>query len=200
LALVYYIYYSHQKVVQLYKQLAESRIVGQKSSENRSSHIHIDVHPQQQQHHHDEHHQGRRRHHSHHLSRIDNSNSESCHRESHFDKNEMYQLERVLQTLRKCGQLKKARPGMKFCPGRYYEVEGCFKRENTEAPEGYLWLHAKRPEIRLLCHKMAFTAEHEHTAFEEVWACGEALPLRGIVLGLGCGESLCGLPLVLWLK
>ena len=190
MALVYYIYYSQQKIVQLYKQLAESRVVGQKSSESRNCHVHMDVHPQQ--------HEKQQR--KLQLSRIDNSNSESCHRESHFDKNEMYQLERVLQTLRKCGQLKKARPGMKFCPGRYYEVEGCFAPEEAEAPEGYLWLRAKGPEIRLLCHKMAFTAEHEHAAFEEIWACGKPLPLRGIVLGLGCGEGLCGVPLVLWLR
>ena len=192
MALVYYIYYSQQKVVQLYKQLAESRVVGQKSSESRSCHVHMDLHPRPPK---QEEPQPKL-----HLSRIDNSNSESRHRESHFDKNEMYQLERVLCALRKHGRLKKAGAKTTFCPGRYYEVEGCFAPQDAPAPEGYLWLRANRPETRLLCHKMVFTAEHEHAAHEEVWACGAPLPLCGIVLALSCGETLCGLPLVLWLK
>ena len=197
MSLVYYIYYSQQKIVQLYKQLAESRIVGQKSSESHSCHLHVDMHPPQ----HDKQQHGQQKHPlSKCLSHVNNSNSESCHKESHFDKNEMYQLERVLCALRKRGQLKKVRAGLKFCQGAYYEIAGCFAPEDTDAPEGYVWLRACEPEIRLLCHKMVFSGEHEHGAFEEIWACGLPLLLRGVALSLGCGDGLCGLPLVLWLK
>jgi hypothetical protein len=185
--------------MQLYQQLAESRVVGQKSSANQSSHVHADIHPQPPPQHHEEHHHHRRRHH-HHMSRMDISRSESSHNESHFDKHEMYRLERVLCALRKNGQLKKARPGLQFCPGKYYEAAGCFKPADSGAPEGYLWLHASEPETRLLCHKMVFSAEQEPAAFEEIWACGEALPLRGLVLSLGSGSALCGLPLALWMS
>ena len=180
--------------MQLYQQLAESRVAGQKNSASQSSHVHADMHPQHPQQHEEQQHRHM------HVSRMDISHSESSHKESHFDKHEMYRLERVLCALRKNGQLKKARPGLQFRPGKYYEIAGCFKPADSGAPEGYLWLHAKEPEIRLLCHKMVFSAEQEHAAFEEIWACGEALPLRGVVLSLRCAEALCGLPLALWMS
>jgi len=200
LGLVYYVYYSHQKIIQLYRQLAESRVVMQKSSTNRNSHLHADLHPLRQPHEEDRRHMQQCMS----LSRLDNSGSESCYKELCYDKNEMYMLDRVLRALRKCGQLVRAKPGAKFCPGKYYELEGCFSPEEGGAPAGYLWLRApageRGPAVRLLCHRNIFTGENEGSAFREIWACGDTLPLCGIALSLGCGEALCGLPLVLWLK
>jgi len=203
IGLVYYIYYSQQKIVQLYKQLAESRVVMVKSSTNQNSHMHVDLHPLRSPQEEDLRHMCPLP--AMHLSHLDNSGSESCYKEMCYDKNEMYMLDRVLRALRKCKQLVCAKPGMQFCPGKYYEFEGCFVREEGGSPPAnYLWLRApaseRSPAIRLLCHRGVFTGEHESNSSHEIWACSNSLPLCGVVLGLGCGEALCGAPLVLWLK
>ena len=191
--LVYYVYYSQQKIMQLYRQLPESRTVLQKSSFSRNSHVHADMQPTREP----------SKEKPLHVSHLDNSGSENCYHESMFDKNEMYQLERVLRALRGCGQLLCAGKDTTFCPGKYYEAEGCFAPAPEEdVPEGYLRLRApgscRGPELSLLCHLRTFTGECPETPWEEVWACGEPLPLRGVVLCLARGEGvLCGLPLVL---
>ena len=180
--LVYYIYISLQKITQLYQQLPESRLVGQKSSTNQAHHFRADLHPQQHEHHHNH-----RRHH--YQARLDSGHNETQYHESHFDKNEMYQLQRVLAALRQGNQIKHGTGQPK--PGNYYSLEGEFTLQEHDAPDGYVWLQSAK--TRLLCHRKSFPA------FEETWVCSNALPLAGIALAL-CSEESCGLPLVLWLK
>ena len=191
-ALDFYVYYSHQKIAQLYRQLPESRRVAEKCSVNRSGHLELGLQPREP-----------RGEPCLKVGAVANSGTESRYSELCVEKNEMYQWERVLARLRKSGQLCVACAGETPCPGQYYEVQGCFSPDDeAQAPEHYVWLRAPAsacgPALRLLCHKHCFCGEHERSAFAEAWACGAPLPLRGVVVCLSGGENaLCGLPLAL---
>lgn len=186
----YYIYYSQQKVMQLFKQLPESRCVGLKIGSSSNNHGDLDFRPGEQD-------EACPR-----LTHFSQHTSSGGYRESHFDPNEMYQLRRVLQALRRAGQLRKAMPGMCTAPGVYLEFSGCFSPQQDEpAPEGAIWLASPKsstcPAVRLLCCKLAFSGDNVDYALQELWCCGGALPLHGVMLCMSCGNTLCGLPLYL---
>ena len=196
-ALRFFVYYSHQKISYLYRQLPESRLIAQRASLN--------------QHNRDE--CGLRVPHREdekclHMTHAGLEGSQSHFSEALFEKNDMYQLEQVLRCLRKTGQLCTAGQlpmvPEQICQGDYLEIQGCFLPEHgRETPEGSLWLASpgagRCPAIHLLCGRHAFCGETEE-AWRELWACGEALPLGGVMLCLGFREDrLCGTPLFLTL-
>jgi len=186
----YYIYFSHQKIMQLFRQLPESRCVAVKISSSDNSHSDVDVHPGEQ----DER--------CPRVVRIFHNTSNGRFRECIFDPNDMYQLRRVLAALRREGRLCALEPCLCPAPGTYVEFCGLFAPEDDEAPRGSFWLAAPAqgdcPSIRLLCCDHIFLGEQEACARQEVWCCGVPLPLRGAMLVLSCdGNTICGLPLYL---
>ncbi|MDR2753069.1 MAG: hypothetical protein LBB50_02025 [Oscillospiraceae bacterium] len=187
--MTYYIYYAHQKIGQMFRQLPESRCVAQKNSFSSSMHGDLDFRPQDCE--------GKPSLLAH--AGADGSRVRYC--ESVLDKNDMYQLARVLAHLRRAGRLCGAKEAP-FVPGKYYEVVGDFApEESAQAPEGCLWLHAPaaggRPATHLLCSRQAFWGEGT-AAWQEPFACGAPLPLHGAALCLRAGKNLlCGLPLAL---
>ena len=189
----YFIYYSHQKIMQLFRQLPESRCVGMKVSSSGNSHSDADFHPN-----HGEQREGQCLR----VARICRNVSDGSYRECHLDPNDMYQLRRVTQALRCEGKLCKLAPDLCPRPGCYVEFSGLFVPEEGEAPQGSFWLAAPArggcTALRLLCCEQTFCGEHEGCARREVWCCGAPLPLRGVMLALhGDGDTLCGLPLFL---
>jgi len=194
----YYVYYSHQKIMQLFRQLPESRCVAVKVSRSGNSHTDVDFHPGDRHHHEEElrESKGLR------VGRVCRNVSDGHYRECCFEPNDMYQLRRVLDALRREGRLCGLEPGFCPCPGDYVEFCGRFAPAEGEAPAGSFWLSAPGeggcPAVQLLCCEHAFLGEREGCARWEVWCCGAPLPLRGAMLALGCGrETLCGLPLFL---
>ena len=187
----YYIYFSHQKVMQLFRQLPESRCVGVKVSSSGNSHSDVDLHPGERQ-------EGKCLQ----VARVCRHISDGCYRECIIDPNDMYQLRRVLAALRREGRLCALEPCLCPAPGTYIELCGLFAPEDGEAPQGSFWLAAPAregcPAIRLLCCEHTFLGEQEACARQEVWCCGAPLPLRGVMLVLSCEHNtLCGLPLFL---
>ena len=187
----YYVYYSHQKVMQLFRQLPESRCVAVKVSSSGNSHSDADFHPGEQR-------EGQCLR----LTHVGHNVSDGTYRECLVDPNDMYQLRRVLQALRREGKLCRLAPGLHPSPGCYVEFSGLFAPEDREGPHGSFWLAAPAqgscPALRLLCCEHTFCGEHEGCARWEVWCCGAPLPLRGVMLALnGVGDALCGLPLYL---
>ena len=168
----YYIYYSHQKIMQLFRQLPESRCVAVKLGSSGNSHSDADFHPGEQR-------EGQCLR----VARVCRNASEGSFRECIFDPNDMYQLRRVTQALRREGKLCKLAPGL--CPriGHYVEFNGLFAPEDGEAPQGCFWLAAPaqggRPALRLLCCELTFCGELEGCGRREIWCCGTTLPLRG---------------------
>jgi len=189
--LEYYVYYSHQKIMQLFRQLPESRCVMVKVSSSGNNHNDVDFHPGEQE--------GKCLR----VGRICRHSSEGSFRECCFDPNDMYQLRRVLGALRRGGRLHALEPGLCPAPGEYVEFCGFFAPEAGEAASGdSLWIVAPAregcPAIRLHCCTHTFLGEMESRALREVWCCGAPLPLRGVMLCLHGGEDvLCGLPLYL---
>ena len=193
----YYIYFSHQKIMQLFRQLPESRCVAVKVSGSGNSHTDADFHP-------GDHHHGEERHGGRGLrvARVCRNVSDSRYRECCFDPNDMYQLRRVLEALRREGRLRGLAPDLHPAPGDYVEFCGLFAPAEGEAPPGSFWLYARGqggcPAVQLLCCEHAFLGEREGCARWEVWCCGAPLPLRGAMLALSCEQdTLCGLPLFL---
>ena len=187
----YYVYYSHQKVMQLFRQLPESRCVAVKVGGNNNSHSDADFHPGEQR-------EGQ----CVRVARVCRNISDGSFREWCFDPNDIYQLRRVLEALRREGKLCRLTPELCPAPGSYVEFRGLFAPEDGEAPQGSFWLAAPAqggcPALRLLCCEHTFCGEHESCARWEVWCCGTPLPLRGVMLALCCdGGALCGLPLYL---
>ena len=187
----YYIYYSHQKIMQLFRQLPESRCVAVKFSSSGSNQSDADFHPGEQR-------EGQCLR----LTHVGRNISDGSYRECLVDPNDMYQLRRVTQALRREKKLCKLAPGL--CPqiGCYVEFSGPFAPEDREGPQGSFWLAAPArdgcPALRLLCCEHTFCGEHEGCARWEAWCCGAPLPLRGVMLVLNCdGDALCGLPLYL---
>jgi len=186
----YYVYYSHQKIMQLFRQLPESRCVAMKLSSSGNSHTDADFHPGEPQ-------EGQCLR----VARICRNVSDGTFRECLVDPNDMYQLRRVLQALRREGKLCALAPGLCPEPGRYVEFGGLFAPEAEEAADS-LWIAAPArggcPAVRLHCCTHTFLGEMESRALREVWCCGAPLPLRGAMLALRCGgDALCGLPLFL---
>ena len=188
-ALQFFVYYSHQKISHLYRQLPDSRLVAQRASLNRHDRVECGLRVPHRE---DEA--------CLHMTHAGLEGSQSHYKEAIFEKNDMYQLEQVLRCLRQSGQLRAAAQKEQICQGEYVEIRGCFLPEHErDTPEGSLWLvsQERRPAIRLLCGRLAFCGETEE-AWGELWACGEALPLRGVMLCLAGGaDCLCGLPLFL---
>jgi len=191
-ALRFFVYYSHQHISRLYRQLPDSRLSGQRASLNQHDRADTGM----RLHHREEEERPR-------LSHVGVEGSLSSFKEACFEKNDMYQLEQVLRRLRASGQLYAAghpTPAEGICQGDYLEIRGCFLPERKrETPEGSLWLVTEecRPAIRLLCGRQAFCGETEE-AWQELWACGDPLPLRGVMLCLAArADCLCGLPLFL---
>jgi len=185
----FFVYYSHQKISHLYRQLPESRVVAHRASVN----LHDRAECGFRMPHREEDHRT-------HMAHAELDGARTHYREACFEKNDMYQLEQVLCRLRKTGQLRGTPQGA--CQGEYLEIQGCFlPQEKCEAPQGSLWLAAPGgegdPAVRLLCGKPAFCGETEE-AWREIWACGQALPLWGVMLCLGFqGDCVCGTPLFL---
>ena len=188
-ALQFFVYYSHQKISHLYRQLPESRLIAQRASLNQ----------------HDRAECGLRTPHREdekclHMTHAGMEGSHSHYREALFEKNDMYQLEQVLCCLRGAGQLHTVPE--KLCQGDYLEIQGCFSPERErDTPGGSIWLVSPGgepcPAIHLLCGRQAFCGETEE-AWRELWACGEALPLHGVMLCLAFHRDyLCGVPLFL---
>jgi len=196
--LEYYVYYSHQKIMQLFRQLPESRCVAVKVSRSGNSHSDVDLHPGD--HHHGEERRGggglR-------VARVCRNVSDGHYRECCFDPNDMYQLRRVLDALRREGRLCRLGPELCPQPGDYVEFSGLFApEEGRGSAEDSLWIAAPAwrgcPAIRLRCCVHTFLGEMESRALREVWCCGAPLPLRGAMLVLSCEkDTLCGLPLFL---
>jgi hypothetical protein len=190
--LEYYVYYSHQKIMQLFRQLPESRCVAVKVSSSGNDHTDVDFHA-------GERHEGRGLR----VARVCRNVSDGHYRESCFDPNDMYQLRRVLDALRREGRLCALEPCLCPCPGDYVEFCGLFAPEEGNSPaEDSLWIAAPAqggcPAIRLRCCVHTFLGEMESRALREVWCCGAPLPLRGAMLALRCEQdTLCGLPLFL---
>jgi len=189
--LEYYVYYSHQKIMQLFRQLPESRCVAVKISGSGNTHSDVDFHPAGEQ-------EGQCLR----VSRICRNVSDGRYRECCFDPNDMYQLRRVLEALRRRGKLRAL--GSALCPepGDYVEVCGRFAPEEGEAHADSFWLYAPArgdcPAVRLLCCEHTFLGEQEACGRREVWCCGAPLPLHGVVLCLHYErDTLCGLPLFL---
>jgi len=187
----YYVYYSHQKIMQLFRQLPESRCVAVKVSSSGNSHSDADFHPGEQR-------EGQCLR----VARVCRNVSDGYYRECLVDPNDMYQLRRVTQALRREKKLCKLAPGL--CPqtGHYVDFSGLFAPEDREAAADSLWIAAPAcggcPAIRLHCCTHTFLGEMESRALREVWCCGAPLPLRGVMLILRCdGDTLCGLPLCL---
>jgi len=202
--LEYYVYYSHQKIWQLFRQLPESRCVAVKVSSSGNCHTDADFHTGER---HGEHREERGLR----VARVCRNVSDSHYRESCFDPNDMYQLRRVMAALRRGGRLYQLEPGLCAGPGNnttpgvgdYVEFCGLFApEEGGGAADDSLWLAAPAqggcPAIRLHCCVHTFLGELEARALREVWCCGAPLPLRGAMLTLSCGQdTLCGLPLFL---
>jgi len=189
--LEYYVYYSHQKIMQLFRQLPESRCVAVKVSGSGNSHTDADFHPGEQR-------EGQCLR----VARVCRNVSDGHYRECCFDPNDMYQLRRVLEALRREGHLQRLAPGLCPAPGEYVEFCGLFAPEEGGAPSNSLWVTAPArggcPALRLLCCEHTFLGELESHALREVWCCGAPLPLRGAMLCLRYEEgALCGLPLFL---
>jgi hypothetical protein len=196
--LSYFVYDSHHKIFQLYRQLPEARFVMQKRSATSNCHNDSDLHfPQRKAEELDPF-----------LSHIGSNASASRYHETMLDKNEMYQRRQVLQQLRQSGQLRRALPGMPFCPGMFYELEGAFRAAEGEGqaaartPKGAVWLNCpagpKNPAACLLCNKAHFASELGENAWQEFFCLDSPLPLRGVVLCLQRAEYvLVGLPLFL---
>ena len=187
----YYIYYSHQKVMQLFRQLPESRCAMVKVSGSGNSHSDVDFLPGEQP-------EGQ----CPRLGRVSRHISDGSYREWSFDPNDMYQLRRVLEALRREGRLRKLVPGLCPAPGEYVEFCGQFAPGAEEACEHCFWIAAPArggcPALRLLCCGYTFLGEHEACARQEIWCCGAPLPLHGVILVLNCEkDTLCGLPLFL---
>jgi hypothetical protein len=187
----YYVYYSHQKITQLFRQLPESRCVAMKVGSSGNSHSDADFHPGDQQ-------EGRCLR----VARVSRHISDGTFREHLIDPNDMYQLRRVTQALRREKKLCKLAPGVCPQPGCYAEFSGLFAPEGREGPQGSFWIAAPSqggcPALRLLCCERTFCGELEGCAQQEAWCCGTPLPLRGVMLVLCCdGDTLCGLPLFL---
>ena len=187
----YYIYYSHQKVMQLFRQLPESRCVAVKISRSGNSHSEADFLPGEP-----------KEERCLRAARVSRNVSDGSYRESCFDPNDMYQLRQVTRALRREGKLCCLKPGCCPRPGCYAEISGLFAPEESEAPPGSFWIAAPAqggcPALRLLCCGHTFCGDNEDCARLEVWCCGAPLPLHGAVLVLNCDEdTLCGLPLCL---
>ncbi|MDR2687741.1 MAG: hypothetical protein LBB75_08300, partial [Oscillospiraceae bacterium] len=116
----YYIYYSHQKVMQLFRQLPESRCVAVKVSSSGNSHSDADFHPGEQQ-------EGQCLR----VARVCRHVSDGSYRECLVDPNDMYQLRRVIQALRREGKLCKLAPGLRPQIGCYVEFSGLFAPEES---------------------------------------------------------------------
>jgi len=192
--LEYYVYYSHQKIMQLFRQLPESRCVAVKVSSSGNSHTDADLHAG-----HGEQHEGKGLR----VARVCRNVSDGHYRECCFEPNDMYQLRRVMEALRRGGRLHPLGPNLCAEPGDYVEFRGLFAPEEGggESGEG-LWIAAAArggcPAVRLRCCAHTFLGEPEARALRELWCCGAPLPLRGAMLALHCEKAaLCGLPLYL---
>jgi len=105
------------------------------------------------------------------------------HNEQQLCAHEVAQLQRVLRALRQCAQLCCGPP---YHAGQFYEIAGEFS-PGDDAPEGYVWLASNN--LRLLCKLKDFAD------YEELFATGQALPLRGVVIWVGYA-----LPLCMWME
>ena len=190
----YYVYYSHQKIMQLFRQLPESRCIGMKVGGSGNSHNDVDFHPGEQG-------EGKCLQ----VARLNRHNSDGRFHEYLFDPNDMYQLRRVLEALRREGRLHRLEPDLYPTPrvGDYVEFCGLFApEEGRGSTDDSLWIAAPAqggcPAIRLRCCVHTFLGEMESRALREVWCCGAPLPLCGAMLALHSEQdTLCGLPLFL---
>jgi hypothetical protein len=200
--LSFFIYDAHPRIFQLYRQLPEAIYVLQKrtATQHDSNNSALRF-PEREEY------EGkgdeRRRKYRPAIPHLGTEGAQTFHREWMLEKNEMYQRRRVLQALRQSGQLQRALPGLPFCPGVYYELEGAFRplQETRDCPEGAVWLHSAEgpcgPAIRLLCNKRYFSGELGEHTFQEFFCVAEPLPLRGVAVCLQRGELFFGLPLFL---
>ncbi|MCL2195147.1 MAG: hypothetical protein FWB76_04265 [Oscillospiraceae bacterium] len=160
--MMYFIYRAQPKITQLYQQLPQSRVTAQKRITHSTQRSNVEIHHKAKQEH-----------------------TKFKHDEQQLQAHEIAQLQRVVQALRKAGQLHREPPRHL---GQFYDIAGEFAPchcDNT--PEGYVWLASKH--LRLLCRL------EEFAGYGELFAAGQALPLQGVVLWVGYA-----LPLCLWME
>ncbi|MDR1464791.1 MAG: hypothetical protein LBJ11_05775 [Oscillospiraceae bacterium] len=194
--LTYFVYFSQQKIDQLYRQLPDARLLVQKASVSSTDHRGLSILPKGELLE------------SLSLNGADRGQTAVCYREALLDKNDFYRLRKVLQALRAQGLLRELpngqRPG-KPCPGELLWIRGCFSLAAEDGGSGMAELRAParegRPCLRLCCCKQAFTADCGDDGWTELFRCGAPLPLRGVMLVLpnaaGQEDCWCGAPLFL---
>ncbi|MDR3313961.1 MAG: hypothetical protein LBS96_05840 [Oscillospiraceae bacterium] len=191
----YCIYFAQQKVAQLYRQLPEACVVARKASRNTSEHGLYDIQlpPPQRD--------GGDAKKQPYLSHSGQDRTCTAYQEAVFEKNEMYQLRRVLRCLRRAGRLQPL-PCAAACPGMFYSFCACFAAEAAAAPPAGILLYAACGRgLRLCCEPGAFTGGDAETLRRLVWAEGGTLPLGGVLLCLATGaDFVAGLPLYLSIR
>ncbi len=194
----YRIYFAAQKVLQLYRQLPEACVVIQKSSRSKSQHSSVDFHRP---------HPGDDEELKHCFSptHIGLDSSTNCHGESVFEKNEMFQLRRVLRCLRRSGRLCAIAGRCAAVPGQFYSFCASFTAEQSSQQQSGVLLRSVDlscgQELRLFCEEDCFYGADCYAASLFAWEDGGALPLAGVMLCLtsnGCFTA--GLPLFLAIR
>lgn len=159
---MYFIYRAQPKIAQLYQQLPQSRVTAQKRITQSTQRSNIEIHHKAKQ-----------------------ENTKYQHNEQQLHTHEVTQLQRVLHTLRKSGQLHHGPPRH---AGQFYSIAGEFSPCScSNTPDGYVWLTSEN--LRLLCKLDAFAD------YAELFTAEQSLPLQGVVLWVGHG-----LPLCLWME
>jgi hypothetical protein len=175
-----FVYLDQQRVQRLYRQLPESCRTAQKSSQSNTNHGLYDIQPKGEQDC------------ALHMTHIGQDRTMVTYREVLLEKNEFYQLRRVLHAL--CGGGAAA--------GRFPFFFGSFSLAQDDAiPPHTVLLTAPAgencPGIRLLCAKSAFCGADQGNGWQEFFAFDQQLPLRGVMAQLPSGgENLCGFPLL----
>lgn len=186
----YRIYFAAQKVAQLYRQLPEACVAAGKASANRSSRHSLDLQRLPPD-------EAALEKGSFFPNHFFMEGSDSSYGEALFDKNESFQLRRVLRCLRRAGAL-----GCAAIPGRFVEFCEAFTSEDSAAPENGVLLRSaglcRGRELRLFCEPDSFHGADYRAACLFAWGGGGAVPLGGVMLCLTANErSAAGLPLYL---
>ena len=159
--MIYFIYRAQPKITQLYQQLPQSRIAAQKRITHSTQRSNMEIHHKAKQEH-----------------------TKYSHDEQQLQAHDIAQLQRVLQALRKSGQLHYEPPRH---AGQFYKIAGQFAPCDDTPPDGYVWLTGEN--MQMLCARESFAH------YNELFAAGQALPLQGVVMWVGYA-----LPLCLWME
>ncbi|MDR2647207.1 MAG: hypothetical protein LBB67_03675 [Oscillospiraceae bacterium] len=186
----YYIYFSWQKIKQLYLQLPESCIAGQKCSSSASDHGLYDIHPNRKD---DE-----RDALCFHVNHIAQDRSHFRARDYVVDKHEIYQFKRLLRYLNAAKQIHPLPDAPNAdCVGRLFRFCGTFAVVEKNR-KNMLFMQSDALRLRLRCEKKVFCGDSTDTPWEEIFDCSESPPLFGVMICADIHENLMiGLPLFL---